>query len=257
VVNFAQGELVMAGGYFGLLFYGTLKLPWFVVVPAVLASSCLLGVVLERLVNRPLARADAFTVIVATIAVGLILRNIARLIWTDDLYALPPMLDVSMAVGLGSVMLTSQNLLVLVSTVVLVALLYALFETKAGKAMRAVQQNRNGAQLVGIALPRVFAQTWALSAVLAGAAGFLLAPLVGVSPAMGWIVLKGFVAAVVGGFTSFPGAVLGGFTVGIVENLAGAYISTAAKDIVTYVILIAVLMVWPSGLLGRAEMRRT
>src|SRR5438132_267448 len=131
-----------------------------------------------------------------------------------------------------------------------------LFHTTLGKAMRGVQQNRIGAELVGIQLPLIFALTWAVSALLAGAAGFLLAPLVGVSPAMGWIAIKAFVAAIIGGFTSIPGTIAGGFIVGVVENLAGGYISTAMKDIITYAILIGVLMVKPYGLFERGLARR-
>ncbi len=256
VVNFAQGELVMAGGYFGIIFHNLLGLAWVPTVLGVMGASLALGIVLERVVNRPLMRARSFTVIIASIALGTVLRNIARIIWTDDVYALPPVVGAGTVAHLGGVALTAQSLFVLVSTLGLVAALYGFFQTKIGKAMRAVQQNRTGAELVGIELPAIFALTWAVSAMLAGAGGFLLAPLVGVSPAMGWIVVKAFTAAIIGGFSSIPGTIAGGFMVGIVENLAGAYISTAMKDIATYIILIGVLMVRPYGFLERGLQRR-
>ena len=256
VVNFAQGELVMAGGYLGILFRNELGWNWISSVLAILACSLVLGLLLERVANRPLMRAQSFTVIIATIALGIILRNIARIIWTDDVYALPPVLPAKPIAQLAGVTLTAQSLFVLLSALGLVGALYGFFQTKLGKAMRAVQQNRTGAELVGIELPVIFALTWGVSALLAGAAGFLLAPLVGVSPAMGWIAVKAFVAAIIGGFSSIPGTIAGGFVIGVVENLAGGYISTAMKDIVTYVILIGVLMVRPYGLLGRGFAKR-
>jgi len=256
VVNFAQGEIVMAGGYFGILFHNVLGQNWIVTILATLACSLVLGLLLERVANRPLMRAQSFTVIIATIGLGIILRNIARIIWTDDVYALPPVVTARPIAQLAGVTLTAQSFFVLLSALGLVGALYGFFQTKLGKAMRAVQQNRTGAELVGIELPLIFALTWAVSACLAGAAGFLLAPLVGVSPAMGWIAVKAFVAAIIGGFTSIPGTIAGGFVVGVVENLAGGYISTAMKDIVTYAILIGVLMVRPSGLFERGLSRR-
>jgi len=256
VVNFAQGEMVMAGGYLGYLFRNVLAWTWTTTILAVLACSLVLGLLLERVANRPLMRAQSFTVIVASIALGIILRNIARVIWTDEVYALAPVLSGQPVARLAGVRLTAQNLFVLLSAVALVAALYGFFQTKLGKAMQAVQQNRTGAELVGIELPAIFALTWGISALLAGAAGFLLAPLVGVSPAMGWIAVKAFVAAIIGGFSSIPGTIVGGFVVGVVENLAGGYISTAMKDIVTYAILIGVLMVRPHGLLGQGLARR-
>ena len=256
VVNFAQGEMVMAGGYLGYLFRVVLGWSWITTILAVLACSLVLGLLLERVANRPLMRAQSFTVIIATIALGIILRNIARIIWTDEVYALPAVVSVQPVAQLAGVRLTAQSLFVLGSALGLVGALYAFFQTKLGKAMRAVQQNRTGAELVGIELPVIFALTWGVSALLAGAAGFLLAPLVGVSPAMGWIAVKAFVAAIIGGFSSIPGTIAGGFVVGVVENLAGGYISTAMKDIVTYAILIGVLMVRPYGLFGGDQAKR-
>lgn len=256
VVNFAQGEIVMAGGYFGILFHNVLGQNWIITILATLACSLVLGLLLERVANRPLMRAQSFTVIIATIGLGIILRNIARIIWTDDVFALPPVVTARPIAQLAGVTLTAQSFFVLLSALGLVAALYGFFQTKLGKAMRAVQQNRTGAELVGIELPLVFALTWAVSSCLAGAAGFLLAPLVGVSPTMGWIAIKAFVAAIIGGFTSIPGTIAGGFVIGVVENLAGGYISTAMKDIITYAILIGVLMVRPSGLFERGLSRR-
>jgi branched-chain amino acid transport system permease protein len=188
----------MAGGYFGIVFVNVLHLPWAASVVAVVVSAMILGLVLERLVNRPLMRAKSFTVIIATIALGTILRNVARMIWTDDLYSLRPVVVSTLTVPFTGHTVTGQDLVVLASSIVLVVLLYAFFRTTYGKALRAVQQNKRGAELVGIELSTMYGLTWAISAMLAGAAGFLVAPLIGVSPAMGWIGLNGFVAAVIG-----------------------------------------------------------
>lgn len=114
--------------------------------------------------------------------------------------------------------------------------------------MRAVQQNKSTAALMGISVKKVFSLTWAMGFILGGFGGYLLGPMVIVTPDMGWVGIKAFVATVIGGFTSLPGAIIGGFSLGIIENLAGGYVSTAFKDAVSFIVLIAVLIFRPTGL---------
>jgi branched-chain amino acid transport system permease protein len=158
---------------------------------------------------------------------------------------------------LGGVLLTPANLAIVAVSLAVMALFYVFFRyARLGKALRAACENRVAAALVGISVPFVFSAIWALASVLAAVAGVLLAPLVTLTPDMGIVAIKGWVAAVVGGFTSLPGAVVGGIVLGVVETVTGSYLSSALKDGVTYLLLIAILIVRPSGLLERRAVKK-
>lgn len=251
VVNFAHGETVMVGAYTGLLFITDLRLPYAVALLLTLGVAFLLGVVVERIVYRPLLQAPAVSVILASIALGQILRSAARIVRGDDMRMFPPMLSTD-PVALGGLVVTPLSAGVVALAALFMTVLALFFTSRPGKAMRAVSENRLAASLVGISVPAVFAWTWGISALLAGASGVLIAPLVLISPEMGFIAFKGFVAAILGGFTSLGGAVAGGLLIGILENLAGVFVSTAYKDVISFAFMIAVLALRPAGLLGRA-----
>ncbi len=255
VVNFAHGETVMVGAYAGLLFITDLRLPFGAALVLTLATAFGLGVVVERIVYRPLLRAPAVSVILASLALGQVLRSAARIVRGDDLRMFPPMLSTD-PVPVGGVVVTPLGVGVVVLAAVLMTLLALFFRTRPGKAMRAVCENQLAASLVGISVPAVFAWTWGLSALLAGASGILIAPLILISPEMGFIAFKGFVAAILGGFTSLSGAVAGGLLIGVLENLAGVFVSTAYKDVVSFAFMIAVLALRPAGLLGTARIKK-
>lgn len=256
VVNFAQGEAVMVGAYIGLSVYSFMHLPVPLVFAITMAVAALLGVIIERVAYRRLVGAPVISLIIATLAVGLILRNVVRLIFGPNVYPFPPLIA-NRPLRFGGLVTTPQNLLILGVSVTCMLLLFLYFRfTKWGKAMRAVSQNGTAAVLMGISVRRVFSMIWALSAALGALAGVLLAPLLVVNPDMGWIALKAFVVAILGGFQSLPGAVLGGFALGILENLAGFYIGSAVKDIVAYVVLIAILIARPTGLFAERTGKR-
>jgi branched-chain amino acid transport system permease protein len=256
VVNFAQGEAVMVGAYIALSVYSFMHLPVPLVFAITVAIAALLGVGIERVAYRRLVGAPVISLIIATLAVGLILRNIVRLVFGPNVYPFPPLIA-NRPLRFGGLVTTPQNLLILGVSVACMLLLFAYFRyTKWGKAMRAVSQNGTAAVLMGISVRKVFSMIWALSAGLGALAGVLLAPLLVVNPDMGWIALKAFVVAILGGFQSLPGAVLGGFALGILENLAGFYIGSAVKDIVAYLVLIAILIVRPTGLFAERTGKR-
>ncbi len=256
VVNFAQGEMVMLGAMFALVTHTDLRWPY---APAILVAMGLagaVGVLLERVAYRPLLRAPVVTVILSTVAVGQMLRSGVRIVRGQELSLFPPMLPTD-PVHVGWITVTPLNLGIIAFALLLVAACTAFFQfTRLGKGMQAVAQNRDAATLVGISVPRTYARIWAISSVLAGTAGILLAPLIIISPDMGIIANKGFAGAILGGFNSFLGAVAGGFLLGLIENLAGVYVGGSMKDVVAFLVLVAVLALRPSGLLGRPERRR-
>lgn len=256
VVNFAQGEAVMVGAYAGLMIYTELHLPYVPALLLTLAVTFFLGVVMELIVYRPLIRAPAVSVILASIALGQVLRSGARILRGEDMRVFPPMLSNS-PVSIAGVLVTPLSLGVVVLSLLIMVVLAAFFRWfRLGKAMRAVSQNQLAASLMGVSVPGIFSLTWGISSLLAGASGMLLAPLVMISPEMGFIAFKGFVAAILGGFTSLPGAIVGGFLMGILENVAGVFAGTAFKDVTSFLFMVGVLAVRPTGLLGAAEIKK-
>jgi branched-chain amino acid transport system permease protein len=256
VVNFAHGEAVMIGAYTGLILHTDLRLPYVAAFVVTLVVAFALGVVFELIVYRPLIKAPMVSVILASIALGQVIRSVARLVRGDDLRVFPAVLS-TRPLALGEVVITPLSLGVIALALLFMALLAAFFRwCRLGKAMRAVSENQLAASLMGVSVPAVFSWTWGLSSLLAGASGILIAPLVMISPEMGFVDFKGFVADFLGGFSSIRGTILGGFVMGILENLAGVFVSPAYKDVFSFLFMIAVLAVRPAGLLGAARITR-
>ena len=254
VLNFAQGELVTLGAYIALVLssYG---LPYPVMVPATLVIAALFGILIERLFIRPIVGAPEFTLVIATFAIGLIIRALIRIHWQDNVFFLPaPYAGPALAVG--PLRVNPSYLVIIASTAALVTLLVLFFQqTRLGKAMRAVAFNQTAARLMGISVGRVFGSAWALSAAIGAVAGLLLAPVAGINPELGHFIVKALVAAVIGGFGSLGGAVFGGLLLGVLETYAGALFGAALKEIIPFAILIAFLLVRPQGLWGATQVR--
>ena len=254
VLNFAQGELVTLGAYIALVLssYG---LPYPVMVPATLVIAAIFGVLIERLFIRPIVGAPEFTLVIATFAIGLIIRALIRIHWQDNVFFLPaPYAGPALAVG--PLRVNPSYLVIIASTAALVTLLVLFFQqTRLGKAMRAVAFNQTAARLMGINVGRVFGSAWALSAAIGAVAGLLLAPVAGINPELGHLIVKALVAAVIGGFGSLGGAVFGGLLLGVLETYAGALFGAALKEIIPFAILIAFLLVRPQGLWGATQVR--
>jgi branched-chain amino acid transport system permease protein len=251
IVNFAQGESVTVGAYMGWLMVSEFNMPYLPAMFVVIVGSALVGMVVERVAYRPLIKSPPFTVILATLAIGLLITNIIRLIWQDTPRTIPGVLS-AQPIEIGNVLITPERLGIMITVVVVVIMLGVFFRySRLGKAMRATAQSQEAASLMGISVPGIFSKTWALGTALGGIAGMLIAPLVGINTELGGVLIPGFVAAIVGGFTSIPGAIVGGLMVGVLENLGGVYVSSSFKRVAAFVILIAVLMIRPSGLFGK------
>ena len=251
-VNFAQGELMMLGAFCGLALMSFAGFPFWLAVLAAIAAMALFGIALERVVIRPILGQPAFSVVMLTIGIGYVTRGLITMIPTigTETHTLAvPYKD--QAWNLGALVLNVEQMVVIAATALLSVLLYAMFRfTKLGVAMQASSQNQLAAYYMGIPVRRLNGLVWGLAAAVASVAGLLLAPITFVHANMGFIGLKAFPAAVVGGFGSLPGAIVGGLVIGLVESLSGFYLPEGIKDIAAYVVVLLMLMVRPSGLFG-------
>ena len=252
IVNFAQGELMMLGAFCALAAMAWLGLPFWLAVLSTLAAMALLGLLLERLLIRPILGEPAFSIIMLTFGIAYVARGAITMIpgIGTETHMLPvPYKD--QVLQLGTLVLSAEHLAVIAVTAVLCGVLYALFGySKVGIAMQATSQNQLAAYYMGIPVKRINGLVWALAALVAAVAGILLAPITFVHANMGFIGLKAFPAAVVGGFGSLPGAIVGGLVIGIVESLSGFYLPEGFKDIAAYIVVLIMLMVKPNGLFG-------
>lgn len=251
-VNFAQGELMMLGGFFAYTATALMGWPyWAAIVFAVLVMA-LFGMGIERIVLRPVLGQAQFTVVMVTIGVGYVMRGVVSMVpgWGTDTYKIAnPFAD--RVINIGGAAISLEQLMIIVMTAALCAVLFLFFRfTRIGVAMQASSQNQLAAYYMGIPVRRINTLIWGLSAAVATFAGILLAPLTFVHANMGFIGLKAFPAAVVGGFGSIPGAIVGGLVIGLVESFAGYYLPEGFKDIAAYIVVLLVLIFKPSGLFG-------
>ena len=251
-VSFAQGELMMLGAFGGLVCMTTLGFPYWLAILCAIAGMGLFGMVLERTVIRPILGQPAFSVVMLTIGVGYVARGFITMLpgMGTDTQALPvPYKD--QIWNVGALVLNVEHMAVIATTAVLCVALYALFRySKLGIAMQAASQNQLAAYYMGIPVQRLNGIAWGLASAVAAIAGLLLAPITFVHANMGFIGLKAFPAAVVGGFGSLPGAIVGGLVIGIVESLSGFYLPDGFKDTAAYIVVLVMLMVKPNGLFG-------
>ncbi|HOV18192.1 branched-chain amino acid ABC transporter permease [Ottowia sp.] len=251
-VSFAQGELMMLGAFLGLAGMSMLGFPFWLAVLASIAAMSLFGVLLERVVIRPILGQPAFSIVMLTIGIGYVARGAITMIpgIGTETHTLPvPYKD--QVWNLGALVLSAEQMVVIAVTAVLCAGLFAMFRyTRLGIAMQAASQNQLAAYYMGIPVKRLNGLVWGLAAAAAAIAGLLLAPITFVHANMGFIGLKAFPAAVVGGFGSLPGAIVGGLVIGIVESLSGFYLPEGFKDIAAYIVVLIMLMVKPNGLFG-------
>jgi branched-chain amino acid transport system permease protein len=255
IVNFAQGEIVTLGAYLALILSG-LGLPYLAVVPLVLICAAVLGMVTERLLIRPIVNQPEFTLVIVTFAIGFIIKAAIRLHWQDNTFSIDAPF-VGPPLALGALRLNPAYLVFILSTIAVVAALFVFFGyTKFGKAMRATALDPIAAKLMGIRIGLVFSAAWALSSMLGAFVGLLLGPVIGINPEIGHLILKGLVAAVIGGFSSLGGAVAGGLMLGLLETYAGAFFGATFKNLVPFGVLILLLLLRPQGLAGGATARR-
>jgi branched-chain amino acid transport system permease protein len=256
VVNFAQGEFVMASGFISYTLLIGLGFPYGLVLVATIVLSGFMGVVLERVVVRPIMDAPIFSIVIATIGASIVLRSSAGIVYGYDVLPLPTILSKD-PVRVGFLQFTPMDVGVIGSSLVIMVALYLFFKlTKTGMAMRATAQSQTAARLMGVSVKRIFSLTWAISAGIGGVAGVLIAPIIYLDPNLGFIGVKAFAGAILGGFGSIPGAIVGGMLLGVIENLSGYFFNAGIKQVSTYILLILVLVVRPSGFFGAAPIRK-
>ncbi len=256
MINFAHGDIIMVGAYALFVFITRLQMP---VIPAVILTiifCALLGVITEKVAYKPLRKAQPLAVLITAIGVSYFLQNIVQIIFGATPLPFASIIRIP-SVTLGAINVSGITLITLiVTTVCMVLLSLFISKTKAGRAMRAVSEDKGAAELMGINVNGTISLTFAIGSGLAAVAGILficqyesLRPTLGALPG-----IKAFVAAVLGGIGSIPGAMLGGIILGVIESLSKAYISTQLSDAIVFGVLVIVLLVRPSGLLGK--MRR-
>jgi branched-chain amino acid transport system permease protein len=259
VVNFAGGELVMLGAYVGLLGLVYFELPYALMFVLTIVVVFTTGAVFERVTlntisgRRYSANADLVPLVVATVGLGYLLKGLVRAIpYTEEVRRLPPLIG-GPPIFLGDLILQRQDLAIIAVTIVVMIALSMFFTfTKTGKALRATSQNPRAAALVGIPVRKMRMAAWGLASAIAAIAGILLAPKLLMTPDMGVVVMLAFAAAIVGGFTSLPGCVIGGIVLGIVQNFVGIMLSPQAIAVTPFFVIMIVLLLRPQGLFGEA-----
>jgi branched-chain amino acid transport system permease protein len=249
VVNFAQGEFLMLGGFIALTLSTVLGLPFWATFAGAIAVCAVLGVAFDRIIYQPMRNGDFATHLISTLAAALIMRNVAQHIWGPEVRSYYAPFDQKIF-NVGELLINPQHLLILGVTILLVAVLYVfLFRTGLGRMMRATAQDRSTARLIGVKVGRVGTLTFAMSLAIGGMAGVLVAPLFLVDLNVGFLAgLKAFIATIIGGWGSIPGALAGGIIVGLVEVFATHFFTAAFKDPVAFAVLMLFLIVRPSGL---------
>ena len=255
MLNFAHGDVIMVGAYIAFCVTNYLGLPSVVAIVAAVVVCTLLGILIEGLAYKPLRGTPSLAVLITAIGVSYFLQNAAQLIWGTapknfaSVVTMKPIMLFN-----GRLVITGEMILtVLVSALVMVGLTLYTSKTRTGKAMRAVSEDRDAAQLMGINVNRTISTTFAIGSALAAVAGILLCstiptlqPTTGSMPG-----IRAFTAAVLGGIGSMPGAMLGGVLLGIIETFSKKYISTDFSDAIVFGVLILILLVKPTGLLGK------
>lgn len=256
VINFAQGEFVMAGGMASaFLVAAGVALPLAVVIAVV--AGVAIGVALEKFAIEPARRAPVVTLIIITIGASIAIRGLAQLLLGKQFHTVPPFTGDNPIV-IGGATILPQALWVIGASIAVVIGLGAFFSrTRLGKAMLATANNRRAAQLVGINVRFILLLSFGLSALLGAVAGVLISPITLTSYDVGIMVgLKGFAAAMLGGLGNGIGAIVGGLMLGLAEALGAGYLSSAYKDLIAFVIILAVLVFMPGGLFGKASTER-
>lgn len=256
IINFAQGEIFMVGAFLGYLFHVDMGMSMWLAFPLSIVASMVFGSLLERIFMRRLENSSQMSLFMMTVALFIILRSAAQLVFGSSAYRFPAISDHS--THFGAVSIGDQYLAVIGVTLVTLVLLYVLFtRTSLGLSVRAVAQDKTTARMMGINVSRINNFIMALCAALGAAAGIVYAPIALLSFDMGnLIMLKGFTAALLGGLGIFPGAVLGGVLLGIIEQFGTLLIASAYKDLISFSVLLLIILAKPNGILGKKQIKK-
>ena len=256
MVNFAQGDIMMLGGFFAFTLIARWGLNYWIGAALAIAITAAFGYALDAVILRRVIGQPQFAVVMLTLGLGFIFRAVAGITWGYDSVGFETPFT-NRTVKLGGLVLGQDNLSIIVGTVLLCLVLYLFFsKTRLGVAMQASSQNQLAAYYMGIPVRRVFSLIWAISAGVAALAGILLSPVSMIDVNMGFLGIKAFAAAVIGGFGSIPGALVGGVIVGVVEQLAGYYLPAGFQDVSANVVLLAMLILRPQGLFAERMGKR-
>lgn len=255
MLNFAHGDVIMVGAFMVYTISTSMGMPIVVGVLASIVICTVLGVVIEKVAYKPLRNASSLAVLITAIGVSYLLQNVALLIFGSDAKSFTSVVNIpTLRLFDGQLIITGETIVtIIVSVVIMIALTLFINKTKPGRAMLAVSEDKGAAQLMGVNVNRTISLTFAIGSALAAVAGALLcsayptlSPTTGAMPG-----IKAFTAAVFGGIGSIPGAMIGGILLGVIENLSKGYISTQLSDAIVFSVLIVVLLVKPTGILGK------
>ncbi|HEB64678.1 MAG TPA: branched-chain amino acid ABC transporter permease, partial [Chloroflexi bacterium] len=256
IINFAQGEFLLIGAYVTYAMIAQFGLVWPLALVLTLLVSIALGVVVERLVLRPLIGEPIISVIMVTIGLSSLLRAIVSTIWGNQPRAFPPFIP-SQPINILGATVGADRLWAIVVAIAMLWLFNFFFKrSKEGIAMRAVADDQQAALSMGISVKKIFAWAWSIAAMSAAIGGALLANIVGVGPELSSFGLRVFPVVILGGLDSIPGAVIGGLVIGLLETYTGGYIGQGLNQVVPFIVLIIILMVRPYGLFGQEIIER-
>lgn len=253
LINFAHGEIFMFGSYIGMLLISQVGLPIYIAFPLAMIITALFGMLVERLAYKPLRKSTRVAALITAIGVSFLIQNLTLVIMGANIYAFPQVIP-NEQFEVAGIRFDLLRIVIFFTSIALMFLLtFVVNKTKVGRAMRAVAVDKDAAALMGINVDNTITITFAIGSALAAAAGIMVGLLyIKVQPFMGFAPgIKAFVAAVLGGIGIIPGAMLGGFVIGLIETLVAGYGSSLYKDAVVYSILIIVLIFKPAGLLGK------
>ena len=257
IVNFAHGEMAMVSTFMAHTFLVRLGFSYILAALGALIFAFIFGMAVERIFLRPIQGGPLISLMIMTLGLFMVLNGAAGWVWGFDPVSFPRAVS-GRPIWIGDLIITRDSILVLAVTIAMALALYLVLRfTMAGIAIRATSQNSRAARLMGVPVPKVYALTWGISAVLGAVAGILIAPTTFLSPSMmAEVQMKAFTAAVLGGFSSLPGAVVGGLLLGVLENLVAGYVSTELKSTFAFALIVVVLFIRPSGLLGTPPKRK-
>lgn len=260
IPNFAIGEFFMVGGLMALVMIKFYDMPYVAVVPIIAVVAFVVGATFSQLVLQPITRNDGglVTLVIATIGFSFFLKGLARATGIvnepksySTMFSTKPIL-------LGDVVINAQDIAIFVFAVLAMLFFFVFFQySKTGMAMRATANNPRAAALVGVRLSRIRVLIWGVASTLCGLAGLLITPKILLTPDVGIVAILAFAAAIIGGFSSIPGAIVGGFVLGIVENLVGTFVSSSAIVVAPFILIIVALLFRPQGIFGgRATVKK-